>query len=238
MLTFNFKGKVALVTGGSKGIGKSIDDTLVENGCQVISTSRTNKTYNPAIQPLDLGCQKSIAYFIEYIDTLPKIDCFINNAGINIPESIWEMQESSLTSTLNVNLLGPATVLQAVANKMRLQKHGRIVNVASIAGLVAKKRASAYSSSKAGLLGLTRAIAMDMAEFGVLVNAVSPGPTLTSMVEELLSEQDCQKIVDNIPLRRMANPEEIARVILFLCSDLNTYITGQNIVVDGGFTVT
>jgi 3-oxoacyl-[acyl-carrier protein] reductase len=187
---------------------------------------------------LDLGCQQSIACFIEYIDSLPKIDCFINNAGINVPESIWEMKESSLVSTLNVNLLGPATVLQAVANKMRVQKHGRIVNVASIAGILAKKRASAYSSSKAGLLGLTRAIAMDMAEFGVLVNAVSPGPTLTSMVEELISEQDCQNIVDNIPLKRMANPEEIALVILFLCSDLNTYITGQNIVVDGGFTVT
>jgi 3-oxoacyl-[acyl-carrier protein] reductase len=235
---FNFKDKVAVVSGGRKGIGKSIVDILIKNECQVISTSRINKANDPAVQALDLSCQQSIANFIEYIHSLPKIDCFINNAGINIPESIWEMQQSSLASTLHVNLLGPAAILQAVADKMRIQKHGKIVNVASIAGVVAKKKASAYSSSKAGLLGLTRAIAMDMAEYGVLVNAVSPGPTLTSMVEELLSEQDCQKIVDNIPLKRMANPEEIARVVLFLCSDLNTYMTGQNIVVDGGFTVT
>jgi NAD(P)-dependent dehydrogenase (short-subunit alcohol dehydrogenase family) len=129
-------------------------------------------------------------------------------------------------------------LLKEVSKKMRVQGHGKMVNISSIAGIVAKNKASAYSSSKAGLAGLTRAIAVDMAQFGVLVNSVSPGPTETDMVEKLLSVEEKETICNNIPLRRLAHTTEIANVVLFLSSNLNTYITGQNIVVDGGFTIT
>ena len=237
-MKIDLSGKTALVTGGASGIGHAIVAALKDAGCDVYFTSRTANAQNPNVWPLDMLEQQSVDTFVRRIQQLKCIDIFVNNAGISIPEPIDQLNFQSFETTLKVNLITPSILLKEVAAKMSVQGHGKIVNISSIAGIVAKKKASAYSSSKAGLAGLTRAIAVDMAPFGVLVNSVSPGPTETDMVKKLLSVEEKESICSNIPLQRLANTSEIANVVLFLSSNLNTYITGQNIVVDGGFTIT
>lgn len=237
-MKIDLSGKTAVVTGGASGIGKAIVAALIEAGCDVYFTSRTANAQDPNVWPLDMLEQPSVDALVRRIQRLKSIDIFVNNAGISIPEPIDQLNIQSFETTLKVNLIAPSILLKEVATKMSVQGHGKIVNISSIAGLVAKKKASAYSSSKAGLAGLTRAIAVDMARFGVLVNSVSPGPTETDMVEKLLSVEEKETICKNIPLQRLASTSEIANVVLFLSSNLNTYITGQNIVVDGGFTIT
>lgn len=237
-MNVDLSGKIAVVTGGASGIGKAIISTLTEAGCEVYFTSRTANALDHGAWLLDMLEQQSVESLVQRIHQLERIDIFVNNAGISIPESIDQLSFQSFEETLKVNLIAPAMLLKEVARKMAIQGHGKIVSISSIAGIVAKKKASAYSSSKAGLAGLTRAIAVDMAQFGVLVNSVSPGPTETDMVEKLLSIEEKETLCNNIPLRRLANTSEIANVVLFLSSNLNTYITGQNIVVDGGFTIT
>jgi 3-oxoacyl-[acyl-carrier protein] reductase len=236
-MNIDLSNKFAIVTGGSRGIGKAIVETLRSCGCKVLYTSRNSGAKQAQEYTLDLQDKQSLDDFMQVIRDLKKIDIFVNNAGIFEPQSVWDIDEKSLQATINTNLIGPALLLREVAKIMRAQGHGKIVNISSIAGLVAKRRATAYASSKAGLNGLTRAVATDLAEFGVLVNSVSPGPTATDMVEQLLSKQDIKIIEQTIPLKRLASTNEIAKVVLFLCSELNSYITGQNIVVDGGFTI-
>jgi len=237
-MKIDLSGKVAVVTGGASGIGKAIVSELTAAGCEVYFTSRTANADDKRVWSLDMLDQQSVESLVQRIKQLKRIDIFINNAGISIPESINQLNFESFETTLKINLISPVILLKEVAKKMGVQEHGKIVNISSIAGIVAKKKASAYSSSKAGLAGLTRAMAVDMAQFGVLVNSVSPGPTETDMVEKLLSVEEKETICNNIPLRRLAHTTEIANVVLFLSSNLNTYITGQNIVVDGGFTIT
>jgi 3-oxoacyl-[acyl-carrier protein] reductase len=237
-MKFDLNGKTAVVTGGTKGIGKAIVDVLSSCGCEVITTSRDANICQGNIYQLDLAQQDSINAFIEKIQPLKRIDIFVNNAGVIVPQALWDIDNVELLSTINTNLVGPTILLKEVAQIMLSQKDGRIVNISSIASVIAKNNAAAYSSSKAGIAGLTRAAAIDLAQFGVLVNTVSPGPTNTDMVNRLLCDEEKQKIAASIPLKRLANAAEIARVVLFLCSDFNTYITGQNIVVDGGFTIT
>jgi 3-oxoacyl-[acyl-carrier protein] reductase len=231
-------GKIALVTGGGSGIGKAIVNALRNEGCKVYYTSRTACPENKSCWLLDMEDSASLSGFIKQIQGMDKIDIFINNAGINLPEAIDQIEDKHFLSTLHVNLICPSLFLKEVSKKMKHQGQGKIVNIASIAGIVTKKNSVAYTSSKSGLLGLTRAAAIDLAPFGVLVNTVSPGPTETKMVERLISPEEKNRISKAIPLARLAKPEEVANAVLFLCSELNTYITGQNIVVDGGYTIT
>lgn len=231
-------GKIALVTGGGTGIGKAIVKALRYEGCEVYYTSRTVCAENKYCWLLDMEDSESLSGFIKQVQGMDKIDIFINNAGINLPEAIDQIEDEHFLSTLHVNLICPSLFLKEISKKMKHQGQGKIVNIASIAGIVTKKNSVAYTSSKSGLLGLTRAAAIDLAPFGVLVNTVSPGPTETKMVERLISPQEKNRISKAIPLGRLAKPEEVANAVLFLCSELNTYITGQNIVVDGGYTIT
>ena len=124
---------------------------------------------------------------------------------------------------------------QAASEKMKKQKSGKIINIASIFGVVSKENRAAYSSTKWGLIGFTKAVALDLASFNVQVNAVSPGFVNTDLTRRILGPENLKQLVKTIPQGRLAQPEEIAKVVLFLCSNQNTYITGQNIVVDGGF---
>lgn len=238
MTSIDLSGKVAVVTGGTKGIGSAITMAFRKAGCKVYATSRNVGPNDVDTWALDLLDEQSIMSVCRRIEELDQLDIFINNAGVSIPEQIDLLNKENLEKTLNVNLVAPTLLLKFVAKNMQRQQCGKIVNISSIAGIVAKNKASAYSSSKAALNGLTRAAAVDLAEYGILVNAVSPGPTQTEMVDKLLTTEDKNSIGMNIPLKRFADASEIANVVLFLSSNLNTYITGQNIVVDGGFTIT
>lgn len=240
---FNFSGKRVLVTGASRGIGQAIAKTLLDLGATVAITSTTIApkwigTYPDAshyrLNFLDEG---SIAEFLIQIERFGHVDVLVNSAGIHEPQPIDRVTDAVWNKIFLVNLHGPMQLVKHFSAKMKARKSGRIVNIASIAGTVCKPDASAYSSSKMALIGLTRSSAIDLAPFGILVNALSPGTTQTEMVERVLSDEQKRIFLSGIPLGRFATPQEIANVAVFLASDWNTYITGQNIIVDGGTVV-
>ena len=170
------------------------------------------------------------------VNELDKVDVLINNAGVNKIDTISEISVEDWDWINTVNLKGPFLLTQAVSESMKLQESGKIINIASILGVVSKEKRATYSSTKWGLIGFTKAVALDLAPFNVLVNSVSPGFVDTDLTRRILGPENIKKLVETIPQKRLGKTDEIAKVVLFICSDLNTYITGQNIVVDGGFT--
>ena len=208
-------GKTALVTGGSRGIGQAVVYKLLEQGCEVIYTSRNNeiedKRHNARHWYLDYQDVDSIDSCAQRIAALQTLDIFINNAGISIPQPVYDLTSDAISNTFQTNVLGPLSLLSSVARVMKAQKTGRIVHIASIAATCVKPGATAYSASKAAVASLARTMAVDLAPFKVLVNSVSPGPTQTQMVSELLSDEDIKQITNRIPLEKIAKPEEIAR---------------------------
>ena len=185
---------------------------------------------------LDYSSAESVKEFISLVKGLDKVDVLINNAGVNKIESVTEISLDDWDWINAVNLRGPFLLTQAASEKMKKQKSGKIINIASIFGVVSKENRAAYSSTKWGLIGFTKAVALDLASFNVQVNAVSPGFVDTDLTRQIIGPENLKQLVETIPQGRLAQPDEIAKVVLFLCSVLNTYITGQNIVVDGGFT--
>ena len=160
----------------------------------------------------------------------------VNNAGVNKINPIDEIAEEDWDWINAVNLRGPFLITKMLAKKMKEQKSGRVVNISSIFGVVSKEKRATYSTTKWGLIGLTKAIALDLAPHNILVNVVSPGFVDTELTRRILGDKGIDELVGKIPQQRLANSEEISKTVLFLASEHNTYITGQNIIVDGGFT--
>lgn len=240
----NYKNKTALITGATQGIGECIADSLWELGCNIIVTGleinppqkiikKTRFNYHQ----LDLLNPESLNKFLSYIKKFENIDILINNAGICINQPIDQISEENWQKVLQVNLTGPMILMKTAAKIMKKKKGGKILNISSIFGMVSKETRNAYSASKSGLIGLTRATALDLAKYNILVNALCPGFTLTKLTKSVLGKAGIAKIRKTIPLQQLAKVDDVANVALFLCSDLNTYITGQTIVVDGGFTI-
>ena len=240
MMNFDFEDKTAIVTGGNRGIGKAISEALLRSNCRVIVTSTGKcpdwcKAYQCCEhRRIDFLDSVSVKSFSDEIISMESIDILINNAGIQIPQMIYDINDEDWDKVFKINLYGPMQMMRTVTHKMKVSAKGKILNISSIAGIISKPGQSAYSASKAGLIGLTRSSALDMAPYNILINALCPGPTSTDMVENLLTEDQKKAIKAGIPLGRFARPQEIANFALFLCSDLNTYITGQTIIVDGG----
>jgi len=239
----DFRGRRALVSGASRGIGEAIARTLLDLGASVAVTSTGSAPAwiagypNATYFDLDFGRPATVGEFFRRVEPFGPLDVLVNNAGIHQPQSVDEITDAAWEAIFEVNLRGPMQLMRHFAAQMKSRRSGRIVNVASIAGTVCKRGAGAYSSSKLGLVGFTRAAAIDLAPFGVLVNAVSPGTTQTEMVERILAEEQKRTFVAGIPMGRFARPQEIANAVVFLASDLNTYITGQNLIVDGGTVI-
>jgi len=239
----DFTGKTALVTGGARGIGKSIVTILIDAGCTVMYTGTQKKPdlpiENASYKQLDLSDKKSIDQFIKNVlNNTKKIDILINNAGINIIEPIDELKEENWQKVLDVNLTGPMILIKEISKKMKKNNNGgKILNISSIFGCISKAKRNSYSASKTGLIGLTRASALDLAPYDILVNALCPGFTLTELTRSILPKNEIKDLASQIPLGRFADVSEIAKNAVFLCSDLNSYMTGQTFVVDGGFTI-
>ena len=189
---------------------------------------------SPTRLELDLCDNESIEKYVQK-HKKDKIDIIINNAGINFPQWIEEMTDDNIENTLQINLEAPIRLVRGLVSHMKKKKWGRIINMSSGFGIVARGKQVLYSATKHGINGVTKALALELAEYNILVNSVCPGFTSTEMV--LRNPREKIKALENdIPLGRLAQPMEIAKLIRFLISEDNTYITGANVVIDGGFT--
>ncbi|MHC4748940.1 MAG: SDR family NAD(P)-dependent oxidoreductase [Planctomycetota bacterium] len=217
--------KTVLTTGASRGIGKTIVEVLAQ----------TNK-YNilaPSRSELDITDQSSIDAFIKKNSN---IDILINNAGVNIINNIQDTKDDDINTMFLTNLLAPLRLIGGVVPYMIRKKSGRIINISSVWGIVSKEKRSIYSATKFGLNGATKALSKELGKYNILVNSVCPGYVNTEMTKKNVTEAEKETILKSIPLNRFAEPIEIARLVKFLISDENTYITGECLMIDGGFT--
>ena len=218
--------RVALVTGASRGIGRAVATRFEQLGARVLTPSRSD---------LDLADPASTDRYVAGLDQ--PIDILVNDAGINHLARLEETDDDTLREMLEVNLVAPLRLARALAPAMAQRGWGRVVNVSSVWAIVAKERRLPYIVAKTGLNGLTRAMAVEFGPRGVLVNSVAPGFVLTEMTTRNNSEKELEAIAQAVPLRRMAQPEEIAELVAFLASSRNSFMTGQVIVCDGGYSV-
>jgi len=249
MKKVDLAGRTAIVTGATRGIGLAIARELLSAGANLIltGTRQESKGCLPECLVPDDG-RRVIEYtnvdftdivstnnFLDFIKSKNKIDICINNAGINEIKSIKDVSIQDIQRVHSVNLHAPFLVLSTVLDVMKREGWGRVVNIGSLWSILSRQGRAMYSSSKHGLLGLTVTAALEYAAYNVLVNMVSPGFVWTDLSKTTLSKSEKGEIERKIPVGRFAEPEEIANTVLFLCSDLNSYITGQNIIVDGGY---
>ena len=218
--------RIALVTGGSKGIGKAVCEKLEALGYVVAA---------PAHCELDLSSSESVKAFLE-LHKNDVYDVIINNAGINDINDIEMVTDEEIERAMQINLVSPLKILRKFVPAMKEKRYGRIVNIGSIWGIVSKRGRVVYSMTKHGIHGITKTLAVELAEYNILVNTICPGYTLTELTYKNNSEEQIRNIEKGIPIQRMARPDEIADAIIYFAQDRNTYITGQLIAVDGGFT--
>jgi 3-oxoacyl-[acyl-carrier protein] reductase len=245
-MQINFENKNVLITGATRGIGKSIAEEFEKAGANLLLTG-TNineiESLNGKLKEedrkkyyaLDLKNKSSIIDFIQSMKKIKKIDVLVNNAGINKINYIYDTIESDLDDILNVNIKAPFLLIKEISSLMKEQNYGRIINIASIFGTITREKRAAYTTSKAALIGLTKTASVDLAKYNILVNTVSPGFILTDLTKSILSESEIKELESKVPIGRFGKPDEIAKLVLFLSSELNTYLTGQNIIIDGGY---
>jgi len=244
------KGKVAIVTGSGQGIGKASALALAKKGCNLVICDITDKTYETVKEIEALGA-KAIAVKTDVsnrkqVDDMVKtaltkfgrIDILINNSGIYPNKNLIDMTEEEWDKVINVNLKGTFNCTKAALPTMIKQKYGKIVNIASIAGTtVGYLGLTHYCASKAAILGFTKAAALELAQFGINVNAIAPGPVETPGMNTALNGGSLEPIIQTIPIKRLAQPTDIANLVIFLASDESSNITGQCIISDGGYTL-
>ena len=247
MTSINLEGKTAIVTGGSVGIGAAIAIKLAECGANVAINYRKHQEEAEAVLKMiiqqgrrgllvqaDISNFTDAAKMVETVtQTFGKVDILVNNAGINWDGVIWKMTEEQWDKVLDVNLKGYFNYIRAVAPLFRDQLSGKIINVTSINGMRGKFGQSNYSASKAGIIGLTKSVAKDLGKYGINVNAVAPGLIETDMMKNA-DESVRTAALEDIVLKRIGQPEDIANMVAFLSSDLARHITGEVIKVDGG----
>ncbi len=217
--------RTALVTGARRGIGATIAARLAGDGFSVLAPTR---------QELDLARPDAIDRFIQRRQG-DGVDVLVNNAGINVLQPLEQVDDETWAAVMQVNLRAPFRLVQGFADGMKARGWGRIVNMSSVFSLVTKEKRSSYTTVKSALNGFTRTAAVELGRHGILVNAVCPGYVDTDLTRQNNSPSDLERIRATIPLGRLAQPEEIAALVAFLCSEENTYITGQTLVIDGGF---
>ena len=243
-------GKVALITGGTRGIGKAIAMCYARQGATVIINYAGNEA--AAVETVDeirksggtaesyccnVADQDDVKSMTDYVvEKYKKLDILVNNAGITRDNLLIRMSEDDFTQVLDVNLKGTYHCMHACARQMLKQRDGVIINLSSVVGLHGNAGQANYAASKAGIIGLTKSVAKELAKKGVRVNAIAPGYIDTDMTK-ILRDQVKEQIIATIPLQRMGTAEDVANMALFLASDSGSYITGQVISVDGGMSI-
>ena len=244
------KNKNAVVTGATRGIGREIAFTLAKNGANVAINYRTlNEDVERLIEELksygtnivavkcDISDEEEVKNFIaESKKQLGSIDILINNAGITKDGLLMRMKEKDFSDVLDVNLKGTFITTREAASIMMKQRHGKIINISSVVGVIGNAGQCNYAASKAGVIGFSKSVARELASRNITVNVVAPGFINTDMTG-VLPEKVKESMLQGIPLKRIGEPKDIANAVLFLASDLSNYITGQVINVDGGMVM-
>ena len=248
---FKLEGRVALVTGGSKGLGESMAVALAQAGARVVINSRTQSDCDDVASQIrtstgmessgiaaDITQESAVdELFGKVVDRFGRLDVVINSAGINIRHPIEEFPFEDYKKVIDVNMVGTWLCCRAAGRIMKPAGRGSVINVSSTLGAVGLEGRSAYSSSKSGVMGLTRSIAKEWAEHGVRCNALCPGPFLTEMNKPLLDQPErVGKLIRLTAMNRWAQMHEIKGAALFLASDASSYVTGSELYVDGGWT--
>jgi 3-oxoacyl-[acyl-carrier protein] reductase len=245
-----FAGKVAIVTGGSRGIGEAIVRRLAAEGARVYATFNSNEEKAKAIQDeltssglsvrflkVEVSSEQSVKELVdEVIKEVGRVDVLVNNAGITRDTLLMRMSEKDWDDVIDTNLKGAFLCCKAVCRTMMSQRKGKIINISSIVGINGNSGQANYCSSKAGVIGLTKSLAKELASRNILVNCIAPGFVETDMTEKL-TEQQRNAFATLIPLKRAALVEEIASVVAFFVSDDSNYVTGQVLCVDGGLAM-
>ena len=246
---FSLTKKVAVITGASRGIGKAMAKTFAKAGAHVVCVSRTEDTLktvsssinadggSASVFPCDVSDFDTFQNLIK--DTTEKygtVDILVNNAGVTRDTLIMRMSEDDWNTVININLKGAFNGIKAATRTMLKQRSGRIINISSVVGLTGNPGQANYAASKAGLIGLSKAIAKELASRGITVNCIAPGYITTDMTDDI-SDQAKNLLHSQIPLGRIGRPDDIATTALFLASDEAGYITGQTFTVDGGMVM-
>ena len=245
-MKFNLNNKIAIVTGASQGIGKIIAFELAKSGAHVACISRNKKAIESIVDeitinggqassfPCDISDSDTLSEIItEIIKENSRIDILVNNAGITKDSLLMRMSIEQWDDVINTNLKGAFHCAKAVVRYMMKNKFGRIINITSIVGLTGNAGQANYAASKAGLIGMTKSIAKEVASRGITANCIAPGWIETSMTDKLSGEVK-NEFLSHIPVGRIGSPDDIANAVIFLASDEAGYITGQTITVDGG----
>ena len=242
--------RVAIVTGGASGIGRSISLELAKKGCHIVvnynSSAQKAETLIKEIEAFGgkaVAVQANVGNFEEAkkivdlaIATFGQLDILVNNAGITSDQLLLRMQESQFDDVINTNLKGVWNMCKQSARYILKSTQGRIVNISSVSGVTGNIGQSNYSASKAGVIGLTKSLAKEFASRNVTVNAIAPGFIDTNMTDKL-DEQTKETYLQVIALKRFGQPEDIAHAVCFLSSDLASYMTGQTLIIDGGMVI-
>lgn len=242
----DMKGKVAIVTGGGRGIGEAIACKLASQGCCVIVSDVDIESANNVVGKIkkdrgeavalkaDISSSKDVEQMVEKtLEIYDQIDILVNNAGITRDNLMMRMSEEEWDLVLTINLKGAFLCTKQVIRHMMKQRKGKIINISSVVGVMGNAGQVNYASSKAGLIGLTKSVAKEVASRNIQVNAVAPGYIETEMTVNLPQEVK-EGFLASIPAKRPGSPEDVARVVTFLASSYSDYITGQVIHVDGG----
>lgn len=240
-------GKTAVVTGGSRGIGFAIAEALAADGASVAVTARDEGRASEAAEALggaggrgyacDVRDPEACEELIERVeDDLGPVAILVNNAGVARDNVLVRLKDEDWQQVLDTNLRGAFFMIRSVARGMMKRRSGRIINISSVVGLTGNRGQANYAASKAGLVGLTKSVAQELASRNVLANAVAPGFVETEMTSDLVDEAR-EKLSEQIPLDRIGQPEDVASVVRFLAGPGADYITGQVLVVDGGMTM-
>lgn len=246
----DFSNKVAIVTGGSRGIGKAIAKKLASFKANIVINYTSSETealkVKEEIESLGVECMtvkcdvsksEDVNNMVsEVMDRFGKVDILINNAGITKDALIMKMKEEDFDKVIDVNLKGVFNCTKAVTKPMMKQRNGKIVNMASVVGVMGNPGQANYCASKAGVIGFTKATAKELASRNININAVAPGFIETAMTD-VLKDDVKESMLSSIPMKKFGTPEDIANLVIFLCSDMSTYITGQVVHVDGGMVM-
>lgn len=246
---FNLKGKVALVTGAGQGLGHGYSLNLAKAGAKVICVGRTLKNLERTVEEIKNIGQDAEAFSLDIrkkdeiekvIDDIFKkygsIDILVNNAGTEIAEEFFSVTEEHYDEIMNTNIKGTYMMSQAVARIMKKQKSGKIINIGSLGSYIGLAESTVYCCSKGAVIQFTKSIAIELASYNIQVNAIAPGYFRTTMTEPFFQDREhCKWINERIPIGRVGTEEDLAGTVIFLASKASDYITGQTIIVDGGW---